>query len=351
LSSTTRAPGCSPPEGGAEASPLVPRATLRVDVGAQGISELVFGEDSNAQVTVEHTAGGAFKLVRNASTAIEIGASGDMHLGGAAMMRFHGRRISFENRDHVVVYEVDGQSPVWDKPLLSIYAGDTVTWSWTNLHNVAQTDSVFANLDTARRQFYSGGPTLDGSFSFRFDRPGVYYYKSQSAATMHGAITVKQFTWEAGAFTLDGALKLNGVSIVSDRKEIKMFLADACPAGWVEVPNSAGYMLVTRPTGGAAGARRNEPFTNGEETRVPPHEHNATVDDPWAHNHFSHYEYSAGCPSSSPFGTSRTCWYGSSNREWYTYKIPTSHMPTATTTSTAGAASNPQIYVLLCQPA
>jgi hypothetical protein len=105
----------------------------------------------------------------------------------------------------------------------------------------------------------------------------------QNSVTLRGKISVKQFAWEAGSLAVDGDVKVSGAlfeTTLVEAKEVRMFLGDDCPPRWEEVQGSAGYMLVSRPPGGASGARRNAPFADGEDTRVLQHAHNVTVDDP-----------------------------------------------------------------------
>lgn len=215
-----------------------PRATVRIDVdNTDGISELVFGHDESAQrVALEHDAN-SFRLARNASVLLEADAAGDTHFGSASQTRLHGERLSFESRRTVQVVELDGQTPSWSPDSMQIYVGDTVTWTWSSVQNVAQTDSSYQTLPTAGSDFYSGAPVLGGAFSLRFDSPGTFYYKSQNTASMLGTVEVRQFTWERGGMVLDGNLTLNGqtTSWGPEAKEVKMFLGDACPYGWEEV--------------------------------------------------------------------------------------------------------------------
>jgi len=160
---------------------------------------------------------------------------------------------------------------------------------------------------------------------------------------------VKQFSWDRGKLVLDGNFTLNGqtTSWGPAAKEVKMFLGDNCPPGWEEVPQAAGYMLVSRPTGGVSGNKLNTPFANNESTRVPPHVHAAVVADPGhAHSYrATGYAYLGGGNTGFSIGNSGYMFANS---------IDT---PSSTTGVTVGinsptnASHNPQLYVLLCQAA
>lgn len=123
---------------------------------------------------------------------------------------------------------------------VEIYVGDTVTWRWSSLQNIAQADSNFEAIHTTPGAFFSGSLVVAGSYSLRFDTPGTFYYKSQNTASLTGTIVVKQFSWERGHLVLDGNLTLNGVRLTefvlgAAAKEVRMFMADNCPPGWEEV--------------------------------------------------------------------------------------------------------------------
>ncbi|HTQ13039.1 MAG TPA: cupredoxin family copper-binding protein [Rhizomicrobium sp.] len=66
---------------------------------------------------------------------------------------------------------------------VTVSAGSTVTWK--NLdgepHTVTSTDGIFR----------SGALDQDQSFSFKFDRPGVYKYLCTIHPRMTGSVTVK----------------------------------------------------------------------------------------------------------------------------------------------------------------
>jgi len=155
---------------------------------------------------------------------------------------------------------------------------------------------------------------------------------------------VKQFSWDRGNLVVDGNLTLNGQAFGwgSAAKEVKMFLGDNCPPGWEEVPQAAGYMLVSRPIGGVSGNKLNTPFANNESTRVPPHVHPAVVADP---GHAHSYDI---------FGYGNT---ENSYRSSYVQGYTTTSTGSSTTGVTVSintptnASHYPQLYVLLCQAA
>jgi hypothetical protein len=69
--------------------------------------------------------------------------------------------------------------------------------------------------------------------------------------------------------------------------ELRLFAADACPAGWAEFNRTQGYPLAGRPDGAKTGTQLNRPLEAGELGRAPPHDHAASalqVKDP-GHDH------------------------------------------------------------------
>jgi plastocyanin len=60
---------------------------------------------------------------------------------------------------------------------LVIRQGDTVTWRWVN--NGAPINVVSGLNRVPDGRFFSGVPAFSGTFSFRFDVPGRYFYFSR----------------------------------------------------------------------------------------------------------------------------------------------------------------------------
>ncbi|XP_054766411.2 fibrocystin-L-like [Lytechinus pictus] len=73
----------------------------------------------------------------------------------------------------------------WNPQLVTITAGDSVTWSWTidpYVNGIGYAVQQTANGDSVGYDgsgFYSGGrSTSSGSYTYQFDVPGTYYYSS-----------------------------------------------------------------------------------------------------------------------------------------------------------------------------
>lgn len=77
----------------------------------------------------------------------------------------------------VATTEVTGTvANVFDPKVISISAGDTVTWTWEGLHDVTADDASFV----------SGEAVLDSSFEHQFDVVGTFKYYCSVHGTAGG---------------------------------------------------------------------------------------------------------------------------------------------------------------------
>ena len=125
----------------------------------------------------------------------------------------------------------------------------------------------------------SGSPAVAGSFSYTFSTAGTYYFRSQAVNTMVCVVTVRDSlrfgdgdlslggnahaggnVGVGGNLTVGGSVQASsvldneGLSILEQiifDGEVKMFLTNACPSGWVEATELGGYFLMGRATGGS----------------------------------------------------------------------------------------------------
>jgi len=174
------------------------------------------------------------------------------------------------------VQELDGQGR-WSTQALRIYVGDSVEWTWTNYHNVIETDAAGS---IKAGGVSSGVPMLTGTFTHTFDAAGTYRFKSQAQYTMTCTVEVlESFVLQNGTLTLGGDLEvggnvraagfaMEGTPALGFETEIKMFLANECPTGWMEATELGGYMLMGRAPGGQVNATKNRPMGASEDGRM-----------------------------------------------------------------------------------
>jgi len=142
--------------------------------------------------------------------------------------------------------------------------------------------------------------------------------------------------------------------------ELKMFHADACPAGWAEVESLKGYLLMGRPKDGTTGTVVNSPLSKNDAFRVGPHTHGVKVTD----NGHGHGITDRGHGHSFGYGGGHS---GGNDgpRDGFNGNDMTYHSPTSSATTgiavnsaksgvgvtvdTTGSEGYPFAYVLLCQ--
>ena len=90
----------------------------------------------------------------------------------------------------------DGQR-VWSEPYYAVNVGDSVTWNWNTIENIVSADSSYKILDGSSRLIYSGklDTKIPGSFTFKFEIPGTYYYASENSQSMRGFIKVNEMPY------------------------------------------------------------------------------------------------------------------------------------------------------------
>ena len=158
--------------------------------------------------------------------------------GSPLHLQGHGG-VNLQSKTTVTVRELDGRG-LWSTKSLKIYVGDTVEWTWTNYHNVIETDEAGS---IKAGGVSSGTPVLTGSFTHTFDAAGTHLFKSQAHYTMTCTVEVlESFVLQNGTLTLGGDLEvggnvraagfaMEGTPALGFETEVKMFLADECPAG------------------------------------------------------------------------------------------------------------------------
>jgi len=268
------------------------RAIIRVDA-PDGRAQFVMGAKAavdNVIMEKEHADdGGEFTLSRNLTRVLGIDVDGGVTVhtspfnvasmvssaeGSPLHLQGHGG-VNLQSKSSYTVEELDGQGR-WSTQALKIYVGDTVEWSWTNYHNVIETDAASS---IKAGGVSSGVPMLTGTFAHTFDAAGTYRFKSQAQYTMTCTVEVlESFVLQDGKLTLGGDLEvggnvrvagtLEGTPTLGFEAEIKMFLANECPTGWTEATELGGYMLMGRTPGGQVNATKNRPMGASEDGRM-----------------------------------------------------------------------------------
>ncbi|KAL3894046.1 MAG: hypothetical protein SGPRY_013917, partial [Prymnesium sp.] len=263
------------------------RATLQIDA-PNGVSEIIMGGEAAADSIIiqksSEADGSNFTLSRNETTVLSVETDGSLHVHSsplkvASRVRAMEGKLALEGRGGVTmqgsetlrINELDGQGK-WSQQTIRIQVGDSVEWVWTNYHNVIETD---AGSSIKSAGISSGLPTLRDTFLYRFNSAGIYYFKSQTQFSMICTVDVREsFSLQGGTLTIGGDLELGGEVRADDIKvakfaaEIKMFLANECPGGWVEATELGGYFLMGRPAGGQVNVSKNRPMDVGEEGRM-----------------------------------------------------------------------------------
>ena len=269
------------------------RATIRVDA-PDGVAQFVMGARAavdNVIMEKEHADdGGEFTLSRNLTRVLGVGVDGGvtvhtdpLHVastvrsaeGSPLHLQGHGG-VNLQSTSSFAVQELDGRGR-WSAQALRVYVGDTVEWTWTNYHNVIETDAAGS---IKAGGVSSGVPMLTGTFTHTFDAAGTYLFKSQAQYTMTCTVEVlESFVLQNGTLTLGGDLEvggnvraagfaMEGTPALGFETEVKMFLASECPAGWAEATELGGYMLMGRSPGGQVNATKNRPMGASEDGRM-----------------------------------------------------------------------------------
>lgn len=268
------------------------RAIIRVDA-PEGRAQFVMGAKAavdNVIMEKEHATEGAdFTLSRNLTRVLGISVDGGVTIhtdplnvastvrstdGNPLQLQGDGG-VNLQSPTSFSVHELDGQGR-WSNQALKIFVGDTVEWTWTNYHNVIQTDAAGS---IKAGGVSSGVPMLASSFTHTFDTPGTYLFKSQTQFTMTCTVeVVESFVLKNGTLRLGGDLEVGGnvraagynedTPVLGFETEIKMFLANECPNGWTEAIELGGYFLMGRTPGGQVNATKNRPMSANEDGRM-----------------------------------------------------------------------------------
>eukprot|EP00965_Chrysotila_dentata_P255232 6212149-Pleurochrysis_carterae.AAC.2 len=134
------------------------RAMIRVDA-PEGFSQFIMGAESAADNVImekQHLDdGGEFVLSRNETQALGIDVDGGVTIHSdplnvaSTVQSISGNRLTMRSTETIhmqtvtthTVSEIDGQGR-WSSAALKINVGDTVKWTWTNYHNVIETDEA-----------------------------------------------------------------------------------------------------------------------------------------------------------------------------------------------------------------
>ena len=98
-------------------------------------------------------------------------------------------------------------SRAWSPSALTVRVGDTVSWTWSTNENVIDATEQFG--ESTELLFSSGDLRTGGTFSRKFENPGVFRFISQNSMGLHGTITVLAETSISTAANRDG-LQING---------------------------------------------------------------------------------------------------------------------------------------------
>ena len=101
----------------------------------------------------------------------------------------------------------DELSRVWAPSTLRVRVGDTVQWTWSTNENVIEATEEFG--ESTEPLFCSGDLQTAGTFSHKFEKPGVFRFISQNSMGLHGTITVLEETKITSGVDRDG-LQING---------------------------------------------------------------------------------------------------------------------------------------------
>ena len=298
------------------------RAIIRVDA-PDGRAQFVMGAKAAADNVImekEHAdEGGDFTLSRNLTRVLGIGVDGGVTvhtdpLNVASMLRsavgsplhLQGHDgVNMQSKSSFSVRELDGQGK-WSTQSLKVYVGDTIEWTWTNYHNVIETDTAGS---IKAGGISSGAPKLASTFQHTFDTAGTYRFKSQAQYTMTCTVEViESFVLKDGKVKIGGDLEVGGSTIAGAgfESEIKMFLGNECPTGWTEATELGGYFLMGRASGGQVNATKNRPMGASEDGRMHStyykgHQSWGNYDDRYFGGYYTSYGSSSAhrCTSSS----------------------------------------------------
>ena len=201
------------------------RATVLVDA-PDGISEVILGGEAavdNVVLRKAHQRDGAqFTLSRNDTQVLRVDPDGAFTVltdplrvpsavssapGAPLELRSAGEGVSLQDRKTHHLQEVDGTTE-WSSSNVLMYTGDTISWTWTNYHNVVEINEAGAIVSGG---VSSGDPELAASFEHTFARPGLYRFKSQVADTMLTRVEVRElFAVRNGTMLLGGDLEVGG---------------------------------------------------------------------------------------------------------------------------------------------
>ena len=201
------------------------RATVLVDA-PDGISEVILGGEAavdNVVLRKAHQRDGAqFTLSRNDTQVLRVDPDGAFTVltdplrvpsavssapGAPLELRSAGEGVSLQDRKTHHLQEVDGTTE-WSSSNVRVYTGDTISWTWTNYHNVVEINEAGAIVSGG---VSSGDPELAASFEHTFAQPGLYRFKSQVADTMRTTVEVRElFAVRNGTMLLGGDLEVGG---------------------------------------------------------------------------------------------------------------------------------------------
>ena len=201
------------------------RATVLVDA-PDGVSEVIFGGEAAADNVVLHKShqrdGAQFTLSRNDKQVLRVDPDGAFMVltdplqvpsavssasGAPLELRSAGNGVSLQDLRTHHLHEVDGTA-AWSASSALVFTGDTISWTWTNYHNVVEINEAGAIVSSG---VSSGEPELASSFSHTFALPGLYWFKSQVADEMRTRVEVRElFAVRNGTMSMGGDMEVKG---------------------------------------------------------------------------------------------------------------------------------------------
>ncbi len=127
--------------------------------------------------------GQSFSNTGSSQLAISTNAEGEKYLDVSAIgLRFLAPS-TFYNKQIV-----SQGLRTWDSPIMVVYVGDTVVWTWHARENLVSCDE---NSEIVSKPvLHSGKLQSDSKYSYRFTKSGTYRYTSENSQTMTGTVKV-----------------------------------------------------------------------------------------------------------------------------------------------------------------
>jgi plastocyanin len=116
---------------------------------------------------------------------------------GNKALRVDVEKIVFSaSRDYAVSEKIANSKRIWSPEGITVYVGDTVTWTWTTNENIVSCNKegdIFppgSPYRTLNSGAITGSSAAPGTYSFRFTESGQYRYTSENSQTLSGVVVV-----------------------------------------------------------------------------------------------------------------------------------------------------------------